>query len=130
MQRPRDLADRSRDLRDLSKLTDDGPLHETFTLPPGRHRSRTSGEIPSTSSASMQKRFKVGSPLLVLAPFGDWSVFESATCLARSFVAFPTDRPCNLTRSAERYVQPGLLVAVRVQRTCCRPLAETQTLRG
>jgi hypothetical protein len=36
MQRPRDLADRSRDLRDLSKLTDDGPLHETFTLPPGR----------------------------------------------------------------------------------------------
>jgi hypothetical protein len=33
MKRPRDLADLSRDLRDLSKLKDDGFLHETFTLP-------------------------------------------------------------------------------------------------
>jgi hypothetical protein len=33
MKRPRDLADRSRDLRDLSKLKDDGFLRETFTLP-------------------------------------------------------------------------------------------------
>jgi hypothetical protein len=33
MKRPRDLADRSRDLRDLRKLTDDGFLRETYTLP-------------------------------------------------------------------------------------------------
>jgi hypothetical protein len=33
MKRPRDLADRFRDLRDLSKLKDDGFLRETFTLP-------------------------------------------------------------------------------------------------
>ena len=33
MKRPRDLADRSRDLRDLSRLKDDGFLRETFTLP-------------------------------------------------------------------------------------------------
>jgi hypothetical protein len=33
MKRPRDLADRSRDLRDLSKLRDGGFLRETFTLP-------------------------------------------------------------------------------------------------
>src|SRR3979409_698718 len=31
--RPRDIADRSRDLRDLSKLEGDGFLRETFTLP-------------------------------------------------------------------------------------------------
>jgi hypothetical protein len=33
MKRPRNLADRSRDLRDLSKLKNDGFLRETFTLP-------------------------------------------------------------------------------------------------
>ncbi len=33
MKRPRDLADRFRDLRDLSKLKDNGFLRETFTLP-------------------------------------------------------------------------------------------------
>jgi hypothetical protein len=33
MKRPRDLADRSRELRDLSKLDDEGFLSETFTLP-------------------------------------------------------------------------------------------------
>ena len=33
MKRPRDLADRSRDLRDLSRLKNDGFLRETFTLP-------------------------------------------------------------------------------------------------
>jgi hypothetical protein len=33
MKRPRDLADRSRELRDLRKLRDDGFLRETFTLP-------------------------------------------------------------------------------------------------
>jgi hypothetical protein len=33
MKRPRDLADRSRDLRDLSNLKDGGFLRETFTLP-------------------------------------------------------------------------------------------------
>jgi hypothetical protein len=33
MKRPRDLADRSRDLRDLSKLKHHGFLRETFTLP-------------------------------------------------------------------------------------------------
>jgi hypothetical protein len=32
MKRPKDLADRSRDLRDLRKLEDDGFLRETFTL--------------------------------------------------------------------------------------------------
>src|SRR5450631_1219424 len=31
--RPRDLADRSRDLRDLRKPTDDGFLRKTLTLP-------------------------------------------------------------------------------------------------
>jgi hypothetical protein len=34
MKRPRDLADRSRDLGELSKLKNDGFLRETFTLPP------------------------------------------------------------------------------------------------
>jgi hypothetical protein len=33
MKRPRNWADRSRDLRDLSKLKNDGFLRETFTLP-------------------------------------------------------------------------------------------------
>jgi hypothetical protein len=33
MKRPRDLPDRSRGLRDLSKFKDDGFLRETFTLP-------------------------------------------------------------------------------------------------
>jgi hypothetical protein len=33
MKRPRYLADRSRDLHDLSKLKNDGFLRETFTLP-------------------------------------------------------------------------------------------------
>jgi hypothetical protein len=33
MKRPKDLADRSRDLRDLRKLEDDGFLRETFSLP-------------------------------------------------------------------------------------------------
>jgi hypothetical protein len=33
MKRPRDLADRSRELRHLRKLKDDGFLRETFTLP-------------------------------------------------------------------------------------------------
>ncbi len=33
MKRPRDLADRSRELGDLRKLKDDGFLGETFTLP-------------------------------------------------------------------------------------------------
>jgi hypothetical protein len=33
MKSPRDLANRSRDLRDLSKLKDGGFLRETFTLP-------------------------------------------------------------------------------------------------
>jgi hypothetical protein len=36
MKRPRDLADRFRDLRDLRKLKDDGFLRETFTLPLAR----------------------------------------------------------------------------------------------
>jgi hypothetical protein len=33
MKRSRNLADRSRDLRDLSKFKEDGFLRETFTLP-------------------------------------------------------------------------------------------------
>jgi hypothetical protein len=33
MKRPRDLADRSRGLRDLRQLGDDGSLRETFMLP-------------------------------------------------------------------------------------------------
>jgi hypothetical protein len=33
MKNPRDLADRSRQLRDLRKLTDDDLMRETFTLP-------------------------------------------------------------------------------------------------
>jgi hypothetical protein len=34
MKRPRNLADRSRDLRDLSKLKNDGFLRETFKQKP------------------------------------------------------------------------------------------------
>ena len=33
MKRPRDIADRSRELSDLRRLDRDGFLHETFTLP-------------------------------------------------------------------------------------------------
>jgi hypothetical protein len=33
MKRPRDIADRSRELRDVRKLRGDGFLQETFTLP-------------------------------------------------------------------------------------------------
>ena len=33
MKRPRDVADRSRELRDLRRLDRDGFLRETFTLP-------------------------------------------------------------------------------------------------
>jgi hypothetical protein len=33
MKRPRDVADRSRQLRDLSRFEPDGFLRETFTLP-------------------------------------------------------------------------------------------------
>jgi hypothetical protein len=33
MKRPKDLADRSRELRDVSGLGSDGFLRETFTLP-------------------------------------------------------------------------------------------------
>jgi hypothetical protein len=33
MKNPRDLADRSRELRDLRKPTDDGFMRETFTMP-------------------------------------------------------------------------------------------------
>jgi hypothetical protein len=33
MKSPRDLTDRSRDLRDLRKVKDDGFLRETFRLP-------------------------------------------------------------------------------------------------
>jgi hypothetical protein len=33
MKRPRDVADRSRQLRDLSRFESDGFLRETFTLP-------------------------------------------------------------------------------------------------
>jgi hypothetical protein len=33
MKRPKDLADRSRELRDVSGLGSDGSLRETFTLP-------------------------------------------------------------------------------------------------
>jgi hypothetical protein len=33
MRRPRDIADRSRELRDLRKVGPDGFLRETFTLP-------------------------------------------------------------------------------------------------
>ena len=33
MRRPRDIADRSRELRDLRRLDRDGFLRETFTLP-------------------------------------------------------------------------------------------------
>jgi hypothetical protein len=33
MKRPRDIADRSRELRDLRRLDPDGFLRETFTLP-------------------------------------------------------------------------------------------------
>jgi hypothetical protein len=33
MRNPKDVVDRSRELRDLRKLTDDGFMRETFTLP-------------------------------------------------------------------------------------------------
>lgn len=33
MRRPRGIAERSRELRDLRRLDPDGFLHETFTLP-------------------------------------------------------------------------------------------------
>jgi hypothetical protein len=49
MKRPRDLADRFRDLRDLSKLKDDGFLRETFTCRctlRGSRRAKFSTNIP------------------------------------------------------------------------------------
>lgn len=41
--RPLDIADRSRELRDLRKLDPDGFLRETFTLPVEEARARVRG---------------------------------------------------------------------------------------
>ena len=45
MKRPRDIADRSRELRDLRRLDRDGFLRETFTLPVEDARARSCGHL-------------------------------------------------------------------------------------
>jgi hypothetical protein len=50
MKRPRDIAERSRELRDLRRLYPDGFLRETFTLPVEDARAKvreTLGEYPA-----------------------------------------------------------------------------------
>ena len=59
MKRPRDVADRSRELRDLRRLDRDGFLRETFTLPLEDARAKAREFLNAFPTGGYMNRRKV-----------------------------------------------------------------------
>ena len=61
MKRPRDIAERSRELRDLRRLHPDGFLRETFTLPVEDARAKAReilGEYPAAGYMTIVENWR------------------------------------------------------------------------